>query len=529
MSVPLSTDGPNIVTPYSPDHSGVDFLGMRAVNLNMMAGVLPGINNVTTSVRPFSVLSWLYWKFHQLAAEARISQPTDDQLRTWKEKVEVLFTWGHKLKNRQGLPGISFNPPGPGEVPLTFVDWKRNGQNTSLMAAVQYGPAAKAPSGLGFLDPVSGSFFRACGEGLHLAEALDASIGSVDTCGLLRSLNSAHATSAQASELLPGWEVDNPHKKEKEAFRRAFFDASAVGQDSLMGRRSTTVRLILDLVAAAGTPMTAPMIRSGLFFGRPNPTVGRNDGEQTRDGWWRWQVLQMRQLQRLALEALLSWFEGRLVFERARDMEEITAAAAKAIEAEPTVFPPCSNVAAYSGEYASKCANISEFLALAEVQPLWSPFELSKMILAHVPKQGDAIVPHALRALFVCARFTELMAPFKAARAELLQGMAERMSLWFLTETIGRCAQLELSSFLSFLFENLILSQHFSVAAYRFDGERQRLRFSIEEEGLTFLADRPLVPIVTPDRLASALSLMTDCDLLCWDRAAMGFYLPKPT
>jgi len=38
--------------------------------------------------------------------------------------------------------------------------------------------------------------------------------------------------------------------------------------------------------------------------------------------------------------------------------------------------------------------------------------------------------------------------------------------------------------FLRLLFENLILSQHFAVAARRFDGRTHRLRISIEEEGL---------------------------------------------
>jgi hypothetical protein len=74
-----------------------------------------------------------------------------------------------------------------------------------------------------------------------------------------------------------------------------------------------------------------------------------------------------------------------------------------------------------------------------------------------------------------------------------------------------------LLTFLRHVFENLILSQHFSVAARRFDGATQRLRISIEEEGLSFLADSPLIPSVTPDRLATALSLMADCGLLRGD------------
>lgn len=52
MSTTLIANGPQFVVPYRPDRAGVDFLGMRQVNVNMMAGVLPGINNVTWCCGP---------------------------------------------------------------------------------------------------------------------------------------------------------------------------------------------------------------------------------------------------------------------------------------------------------------------------------------------------------------------------------------------------------------------------------------------------------------------------------------------
>jgi len=39
---------PRFVKKYSPDQGGNDFLGLRAVNTNLMSLCLPGINNVTT-------------------------------------------------------------------------------------------------------------------------------------------------------------------------------------------------------------------------------------------------------------------------------------------------------------------------------------------------------------------------------------------------------------------------------------------------------------------------------------------------
>lgn len=523
MSTTLIANGPQFVKSYKPDHGGVDFLGMRQVNVNMMAGVLPGINNVTWWVRPFSLVSWIYWKFYHLASEAGISEPTGEQLRIWKEKVEVLFTWGHKLDGWQGLPGISFNPPGGGATSLSFSDWGRTALNTSLMAAVQYGPAAKTLDGLGFLEPGLGPFFKACGEGQDLALSLDACVSKLDVYGLLNSLGSGSATPEQALALFPGWSVGNPTSKEKQAFSRAFFQPPTVGQDSRIGRRSTTVQLILDLIGESDRPLTEPDVRAGLFFGRSSTMQERKEREQLKIGWFRWQVLQIRQLQRLALEALLSWFEVRLSVHNDRGTEEIIGAAMNGITAAPNIFPLGQTVAECNRAFISECRDIPGFLALAEGSVLWSPFELMDTIQAKVRQQDDSIVPYALRALFICVRFTDVTLGTKVVQLELMQGIAERMSLSFLRDTIDRCTGLSVVEFTRFLFENLVLSQHFSVAARRFDGETQRLRIGIEEEGLEFLADKPLVPFVTPDRLATCLSLMADCGLLKWDDAANGY------
>jgi hypothetical protein len=134
MTVQLASEGPRFVAPYRPEKGGVDFLGLRQVNLAMMALCLPGINNVTRYIRPFSLVSWIYWKFYSLS-EPSVGEVNEAELREWKEKVEILFTWGHKLNGIGGIPGIDAKPPRTGNVPLDFAAWKRSAQNTSLMAA----------------------------------------------------------------------------------------------------------------------------------------------------------------------------------------------------------------------------------------------------------------------------------------------------------------------------------------------------------------------------------------------------------
>ena len=80
-----------------------------------------------------------------------------------------------------------------------------------------------------------------------------------------------------------------------------------------------------------------------------------------------------------------------------------------------------------------------------------------------------------------------------------------------------------LADFLLLLFENLVLSQHSSVAGRRYDGGTQRLRISIEEEGLVALVDGPRV---TPDRLETALSLMAECGMLLYNPNDETYRLP---
>ena len=60
----------------------------------------------------------------------------------------------------------------------------------------------------------------------------------------------------------------------------------------------------------------------------------------------------------------------------------------------------------------------------------------------------------------------------------------------------------------------MVLSQHFATAVNRYDGQSQRLRFSIEETGLESLVPRPWLPNVTADRLITALDLSAECGII---------------
>jgi hypothetical protein len=525
MKVQLATEGPIFVAPYRPDKGGVDFLGMRQVNLDMMYNCLPSINNVTYFLRPFSLLCWIYWKFYHLSNQKGAGKVTEKQLRVWREKVETLFTWGHQLEGISGIPGTDSKPPRAGTVPLDFASWRRSATNTSLMAAVQYGPATKTIEGLGFLEPRGGSFFHTVGHGVALAESLDAIIRRFDRTGLLRHIGPSRATEQDARRLFQAWSILEPSKAEREAFRTAFFDRGAVGETSPLGRRSATLQLAMDVLERARNPLPVEMIRARMFRGRHTSKNSRFGDSKLTPCWLRWVVLQIRQAQRLAMEGLLSWFEIQLALHGERHTDRIVEKTLKVVKEHDQIFPFTKAAGRALDVIKAKITDLEEALDRSESESDLDPLGLMDKIERAVRERSEELVSYCLRTLFLCAALTHALKDQAAARPEMQRGSADRVSLTFWTDTLGRWRDLDLGEFLRLLFETLILSQHFAVAARRFDGQTQRLRISIEEDGLEFLADKPLVPSVTSDRLATALSLLEECGLIGWDDDREAYFM----
>lgn len=244
--------------PPSAENSGVDFLGLRQANLDMMADLIPATNNVTGYIRPFSLLCWIFWKFHLLCERSGRSDPSSDDIKAFRERIEVLFTWGARLADAPGIPGKLAEPPATGSaVPLTFKEWKRVQSSTSLIAALWYGPASKTVTGLGFLEPVASEFFRTFGNGIALAEMLDDLLRTEPEIyrRLLDTLDPVQADEEDALALWIMWGVDTLTEAERDTFRHALCDGKAAGDyRSALGQRSSTIALAMLHLAIAIVP-----------------------------------------------------------------------------------------------------------------------------------------------------------------------------------------------------------------------------------------------------------------------------------
>src|SRR4051812_8153672 len=160
---------------------GVDPLGLRQLNLNLMDTALPGINNVTTHVRPYAFMAWACWKAAQLAEARGENWTKAADLQDMVDRLEVLFVWSHFLaEHGEGVPGrnvIGDKLPRSGSARSfefygatwdTFRNLRRS--STALMAPIQYGPSIKS---LGWLKTTSERVFRTSTEVMGAVEAFD--------------------------------------------------------------------------------------------------------------------------------------------------------------------------------------------------------------------------------------------------------------------------------------------------------------------------------------------------------------------
>ena len=513
MNVSLPGE-PFILPVPERENSGVDFLGLRQVNLDLMALLLPGINNVTLYVRPFTLLAWIHWKFHELCSREGLTDPSARDLRLFRERIEVLFTWGARLENTPRIPGKDAAPPATkGKVELTFDAWGRVQSSTSLIAALWYGPASKTVGGLGFLDPAGSGFFRTSGCGVQLATALDLLLRSNRAvyARVLDTLAPVEADERTAAALWKLWGVWETKQAEKRAFRAALFSEASVGNyGTPMGRRSSTIALARYYLGRVEKRISSEDIRGGMFFAS---LAGRKGGlpGALMPAHVRWVLLQVRQLQRLALEAMLAWCETQIL-SGVKTSDAICEHASEAVRSyHPDILKRGTIVAALAS-YDARFPDANAYLSLARKESSLSPFGLMAEILDLLRDGDKRVIGTAFHALLLCASVAACFAD--QAAPELGLGGAARISLADLRRGLTALAGLSVNKAIEHVLETMVLSQHFATAVNRYDGQSQRLRFSIEETGLESLVPRPWRPNVTEDRLLTALDLSAECGII---------------
>jgi hypothetical protein len=84
---------PSLTSAYLPKLGGVDPLGLRQINFDLMDVVLPGLNNVASHIRPFTVVSWAWRRAAICARDLGQSNISVDALRDFVDRIEVIYAW----------------------------------------------------------------------------------------------------------------------------------------------------------------------------------------------------------------------------------------------------------------------------------------------------------------------------------------------------------------------------------------------------------------------------------------------------
>ena len=166
--------------------------------------------------------------------------------------------------------------------------------------------------------PVPGKtgFLRTVEYGVVLAEALDQLLrADGQRYGrLLATLASVTASAEDARVLWNLWSPSTLSQGEKEAFAGTFFNEGTIGNYSTaIGRRSSTLALARLHLKRAAVPLSVAEVRGGMFLSRSHDGVAYDVPPEQQTARRHWIVLQMRQLQRLALESFLSWCEMQII------------------------------------------------------------------------------------------------------------------------------------------------------------------------------------------------------------------------
>lgn len=525
--MPVFPDKPFRTADFSGKGGGIDFLGLRWVNLEMVGRYLiPEINNNTRDLGTFALGTWVAWKFRQLCK--RQSDCTEANYQSFQEKVQVLIALQAQspiLEQVESLGPIR-NPIGRMQrVKLPgILSFKHAKRNASLFDAQNYGPALSA---LGLIQ--SYKLLGADGTSIiaiptasddvetrRIVEMVDhalCSSGSYDRLSCLKAerFEEGDVVSLGNAGLHPGYWRKRKAGLVKEAFRKKLvpLDSQATGY-----RRTVTARLILETLSQ-GNSFTTSRMRSIWYTGMyltGDPLECKNKEIQVQQKYWA--HFMARQYQKYALETLFYCFEVGLKY-KCRTIGEIIS--------YHLSQPPCAEglwPATFDELLGWEASAVSEPKADLTISRLWNEqvhpghdhFEES---------EDDEEVAELYYASRLLARwFWRMVYRLESSKGSTLfdLGRDERMSMkWFL-EWVQHRRQMPFRDFLGQVFQDLVFAQHIRVALARFDNQKQRLRFMLGDRGIeptagvSDIGDRD-IPWM-PDRLESFCGLLADVDIL---------------
>lgn len=515
---------PFLTESFTPRGGGLDFLGMRQVNLQILSQLLiPGINNATADVGTYLIGAWIPWKFKHLSTSKHDFKRTNFQ--AFQEAAEVVMAHsmrdGSPISHELGTPrnriGIQQKLALPGK--LNFKNANRT-LSTSLYAAPLYGPSLR------YLNLIGGDALAEDGS----STGIPITCTDNDTEGLASFVES----SLQESSLFQSFDslkidvlnegaVDdlgkhglNPvfYRYAPRHIRLAFARKllSSHDDDPLSIARLRTAQLLLDTLAQTGESdlNTIRWIWHTGLLPTGEKIASPPDLESTIMVW---STFIQRQFHRCFMELFLYDFENAVSC-GCRTIEQIVSHSISSIEKgnlsvltfEEFVF-----------EEANAISSMSDIDSVARdwalnVGPLDTHYEFGPEILSMPPLDC---------ALSMMARWWLRLKswPEQSNRKAILSlGGIDRIGMAWFDDWLNHRRSIPLSELLTDLYRDLVFSQHLRVALYRFDGETQRLRFFMGDDGIEKSDSArdfgQRLPGLMADRLEAFAHLLVDLKIL---------------
>lgn len=481
--------GPRVIGNETPMIGGVDPLGLRQINFDLMDQVLPGLNNVAEKVRPFVLMTWAWRRARQILELDDRNGATDEELRDFVDRIEAIYAWSQFLADpNAGIPGkqaLSALIAGEetsyrfgGTAWLKRRDLRRS--STGLISPLNYGPGLRSmgwpipvgPAGIfrphPELDPMLDAF-EACFEEILIHEAFN-SFGevSVDRDDALiwgKKWSLEHLTEQEinaAVSKLMGLEADQKRR-----------DGLALAQAAA-----------LNLIQSEEEP-TIERIRTKMTNAHGESWASPTDLATSRI----WRAVQTRQLFRLALEGMFYWLVNGL---------EHGPLSSVSIARNFLIDTVNQDAATAEDWLAKEGAN---------------PVELLGLLREALDSDDTTEVPEIIRqALAFCLA--------EPSDEQIISQANDRLPIWRAKKEFALWQKLSPQICLVQIIEVWLLAQHAywcvgrGLADARGRGKTLlRLRVVIDEGGwkLTPGVRRGNPPIATPDRLATAISLLSEC------------------
>jgi len=509
---------PFLTEDFSPKGKGIDYLGMRNVNLIFLESkLISGINNATRDIGTYILGTWMTWKFTCLCEKTEGSGYTRDHFRAFSQPIEIAISYatrdGSPVNDRYPLPRNRIGKNQKVDLPttLTFESIGR-GLAASIFYAAQYGPSLKwlrLTADASTEDGKSAGFPMALEDEdtKVICQYVDAKIRQCPHYQKLLKGDAALFTEEEIDELGRAGLCAGAYRRPKGSFKKAL--------EAKLFPKGSTRKLSADLIVATlkfHGPTQEETLRRIWYTGLTRSLdILHFESVELLEHSQQWQLFYSRQLLRYALESLLCCLE-RAIANGCRSVDEsveVFLSEWKSISGKNSIetFADLLHLLCRNGGL-SDCKEPAAAWC-REIGPVHDYFEFNEF------EEGAESFINAMTMLSgwwmriagnetLIENLTKL--PDESGRIPMAQihgWIAERINEEFPDVCID-------------LIKDFVYSQHLRIGMSRLGEDGTRLRFSLGDHGISPAAKLENFALAKPpfmaDRLHALIDLMEDLE-----------------